>query len=249
VLETWRKLFAEGTEIGSIDALTRGLDPRLHPEIRLAQGDSQAAEDGDAVASGCFGVPWIVADDEPYFGQDLGADRPIAMPCLCSCLAMATAAGRSSACDFRPSHLPSRLRMRSRASRSLATVVALSNCATAPSTWRTRVAIGVSSWAFDLMQLDGDDLRRVALEDRKRRLGYLIERAEIAAFCHSEPFDDGERLLAECDRRGLEGVVAKHKSGIYRSGRSTGWIKVKCPAWREANRGRGEPFGEGRFPT
>jgi 2-hydroxychromene-2-carboxylate isomerase len=75
VLETWRKLFAEGAEIGSIDALTRGLEPRLHPEIRSAQGDSQAAGDleianGDAVASGCFGVPWIVADDEPYFGQD-----------------------------------------------------------------------------------------------------------------------------------------------------------------------------------
>ena len=75
VLETWRKLFAQGGEIGSIDALTRGLDPPLHPEIRSAQGDSRAAEDleianRDAVASGCFGVPWIVADDEPYFGQD-----------------------------------------------------------------------------------------------------------------------------------------------------------------------------------
>jgi 2-hydroxychromene-2-carboxylate isomerase len=75
VLETWRKLFVEGAEIGSIDALTRGLDPRLHSEIQSAQGDTQAAEDlgianRDAVASGCFGVPWIVADDEAYFGQD-----------------------------------------------------------------------------------------------------------------------------------------------------------------------------------
>ncbi len=75
VLETWRKLFAEGAEIGSIDVLTLGLDPRLHSEIQSAQGDSQAAEDlaianGDAIASGCFGVPWIVADNEAYFGQD-----------------------------------------------------------------------------------------------------------------------------------------------------------------------------------
>jgi 2-hydroxychromene-2-carboxylate isomerase len=75
VLETWRKLFVEGAEIGSIDALTRGLDPRLHSEIQSAQGDTQVAEDlgianRDAVASGCFGVPWIVADDEAYFGQD-----------------------------------------------------------------------------------------------------------------------------------------------------------------------------------
>jgi 2-hydroxychromene-2-carboxylate isomerase len=75
VLQTWRKLFAEGGEIGSIDALTRGLDPRLHCEIQSAQQDTQAADDleianRDAVASGCFGVPWIVADDEAYFGQD-----------------------------------------------------------------------------------------------------------------------------------------------------------------------------------
>ena len=75
VLETWRKLFAEGAEIGSIDALARGLDPRLSAEIQSAQGDTQAAADlesanRDAVGSGCFGVPWIMADGEPYFGQD-----------------------------------------------------------------------------------------------------------------------------------------------------------------------------------
>ena len=80
----------------------------------------------------------------------------------------------------------------------------------------------------------------MALADRKRRLGHLVERAGIERLRHSEAFADGERLLAECDERGLEGVVAKHKNGIYRSGRSTGWIKVKCPAWREAK------FGEGR---
>jgi hypothetical protein len=99
-------------------------------------------------------------------------------------------------------------------------------------------------WAFDLMQLNGDDLRRVASEDRKRRLGHLIERAGIPHVRRSEPFEDGERLLAECDKRALEGVVAKHKASIYRSGRSTGWIKVKCPAWREASRNRGALFGE-----
>jgi 2-hydroxychromene-2-carboxylate isomerase len=75
VLAVWRKLFAEGADIGSIEELMGGLDPRLQPEIQSARGDSQAAEDlemanRDAVASGCFGVPWIVADNEAYFGQD-----------------------------------------------------------------------------------------------------------------------------------------------------------------------------------
>jgi bifunctional non-homologous end joining protein LigD len=78
------------------------------------------------------------------------------------------------------------------------------------------------------MQLK-NDLRAVSLTDRKRRLGHLIGRAGVERPHHSEAITDGARLLAECAKRGLEGVVAKHKNGIYRSGRSTSWIKVKCP--------------------
>ena len=68
----------------------------------------------------------------------------------------------------------------------------------------------------------------------------------LGRLLHSETFEDGGRLLEECGARGLEGVVAKHRASIYRSGRSTSWVKVKCPAWREANRNRGELFGEAR---
>jgi len=75
VLAVWRKVFVEGGDIGSAEALTSSLEPTLQSEIRAAQDDSLAAEDlatanHDAVASGCFGVPWIVADGESYFGQD-----------------------------------------------------------------------------------------------------------------------------------------------------------------------------------
>jgi bifunctional non-homologous end joining protein LigD len=101
-------------------------------------------------------------------------------------------------------------------------------------------------WAFDLMHLNGHGLRAIHLEDRKRRLGHLVGRAAIDRLLHSETFEDGHRLLEECGARGLEGVVAKHKASIYRSGRSTSWVKVKCPAWKEANRNRGELFGEAR---
>jgi len=99
-------------------------------------------------------------------------------------------------------------------------------------------------WAFDLMHHNGNDLRTIHLEDRKRRLAHLIERARIAQLLHSETFEDGGRLLEECGARGLEGVLAKQRASIYRSGRSTSWVKVKCPAWREANRNRGKLFGE-----
>jgi 2-hydroxychromene-2-carboxylate isomerase len=75
LLKVWRKLFAEGADIGSSEVLACCLDPHLHPEIKLAQSDTQATGDlesanRDAIALGCFGVPWIVADDETYFGQD-----------------------------------------------------------------------------------------------------------------------------------------------------------------------------------
>jgi len=68
VSEFWRKLFAEGADIGSSEVLACCLDPNLHPEIELAQSDTEATGDlesanRDAIALGCFGVPWIVADD------------------------------------------------------------------------------------------------------------------------------------------------------------------------------------------
>jgi bifunctional non-homologous end joining protein LigD len=105
-----------------------------------------------------------------------------------------------------------------------------------------RVEDDLFLWGFDLMQLNGTDLRIVALDDRKRRLGHLIERSAIGRLLLSEASTDGERLFAECAKRGLEGVVAKHGGSVYRSERSTSWVKVKCPAWREANRDRHELF-------
>jgi bifunctional non-homologous end joining protein LigD len=107
---------------------------------------------------------------------------------------------------------------------------------------RRRIEDDLLLWGFDLMQLNGTDLRIVALDDRKRRLGHLIEHSAIGRLLLSEAFTDGEGLFAECAKRALEGVVAKHGGSVYRSGRSTSWVKVKCPAWRAANRDRHDLF-------
>ena len=55
--------------------------------------------------------------------------------------------------------------------------------------------------ALRLMAQNGKDLRAVALEDRKRRLAHLVDRTQIAQLLHSETFEAGDRLLAECDAR------------------------------------------------
>jgi bifunctional non-homologous end joining protein LigD len=94
-----------------------------------------------------------------------------------------------------------------------------------------RIEDDFALWGFDLMLLNGDDLRIVSLLDRKRRVGHLIERAGAGSLHYSEPFTNGLGLFAECEERGLEGVIAKHINSIYRSGPSSAWIKVKCPTW------------------
>jgi bifunctional non-homologous end joining protein LigD len=107
-----------------------------------------------------------------------------------------------------------------------------------------RIEDNLVMWAFDLMQLDGNDLRIVSLLDRKRRLGHLVQRANIDLLHYSEPFTDGSALLAECETRGLEGVIGKHINSVYRSGPSTSWIKVKCTAWREGEQESRELFNQ-----
>jgi bifunctional non-homologous end joining protein LigD len=97
-------------------------------------------------------------------------------------------------------------------------------------------------WAFDLMMLDGEDLRLTPYLARKAELAALVKRSRIGCLYHSDYFVDGEKLLAECDRRGLEGIVSKRRDSLYRSGKSFAWIKTKCLRWREANRHRHELF-------
>ena len=97
------------------------------------------------------------------------------------------------------------------------------------------------AWAFDLLELNGKDQRPQALSVRRAKLAKLLERLDNSFVRFSEGFGDGERLLAECERLGLEGIVSKRLDQPYRSIRPD-WIKVKTKAWREANRNRRELF-------
>jgi bifunctional non-homologous end joining protein LigD len=97
-------------------------------------------------------------------------------------------------------------------------------------------------WAFDLLHLNGRDLRHRPLMERKGRLQALLDRAPSPAILPSKGFTDPLRLLAEGEKRKLEGTVSKRIDASYRYGDRTDGIKVKSQSWREANKDRWRLF-------
>jgi bifunctional non-homologous end joining protein LigD len=100
-------------------------------------------------------------------------------------------------------------------------------------------------YAFDLLELQGRDLRDQPLVQRRARLQALLRRTKCELLRFSESVPDADTLLAECSRRGLEGIVAKRKDAPYRSGTRSGWIKVKTSEWKAANQYRAKLFEKG----
>ncbi len=100
--------------------------------------------------------------------------------------------------------------------------------------------------AFDLLYLNGYDLRDVPLSDRQRLLRSVVRTGAQVRL--SECFSgSGERVLRAARDHGLEGVVAKRLDSRYESGRSRCWIKVKFATQQEFvicgfTLGRRKPF-------
>jgi bifunctional non-homologous end joining protein LigD len=90
-------------------------------------------------------------------------------------------------------------------------------------------------YAFDLLHLDGRDLRDLPLRDRKATLDALLQRSKRDDRIRlSEHFAaDGAVVFAHACRLKLEGVVSKMADAPYRSGRGQAWIKAKCTANQE----------------
>ena len=76
-------------------------------------------------------------------------------------------------------------------------------------------------YAFDLLELDGEDLRALLLGDRKKRLARLLARWRTAIVLSQHTANDGAAIFRQACRMGLEGIVSKRLSSPYRSGRST----------------------------
>ncbi|MEZ5788297.1 MAG: DNA ligase D [Xanthobacteraceae bacterium] len=89
-------------------------------------------------------------------------------------------------------------------------------------------------YAFDLLQLDGRDLRGEPLTARKSALAALLAKNRNPVLRLSEHLSEsGPLVFAHACRIGLEGIVSKRADSPYRSGRSRDWIKSKCFARQE----------------
>lgn len=84
-------------------------------------------------------------------------------------------------------------------------------------------------FAFDLLWLNGVDLRALPFRERRARLLALLEEIESPLVRFSADFnEDLKSLLASARKLQLEGIMGKRVDAPYRSGRSTDWIKLKC---------------------
>jgi bifunctional non-homologous end joining protein LigD len=85
---------------------------------------------------------------------------------------------------------------------------------------------------FDLLYLDGYDLRQAALLERKRILASILEPCPVLRY--SEHFAGSGREILEASRRqGLEGIMAKRADSRYEPRRSRDWLKIKIVSQQE----------------
>jgi ATP-dependent DNA ligase len=82
-------------------------------------------------------------------------------------------------------------------------------------------------YAFDLIELHGDDLRRDPLEGRKATLEMIPAKAGVGIRFNEHMEGDGETVFRHACKLGLEGIVSKRKNSAYHSGRSPDWLKMK----------------------
>jgi bifunctional non-homologous end joining protein LigD len=102
-------------------------------------------------------------------------------------------------------------------------------------------------YAFDLLNLDGEDLTGLPLIGRKERLGKLLEGSEGPIHYSDHIVGKGEALFEKFCGAGLEGVISKRVDAPYVGSRAGTWLKTKCikrqefviVGWTSSDKGRG----------
>jgi bifunctional non-homologous end joining protein LigD len=114
---------------------------------------------------------------------------------------------------------------------------------------RKNTGLPIQFYAFDLLYLDGYDLMRVDLEQRKQLLESILKKGPAVAYSEHH-LADGKALYEAAARVGLEGIVAKRRRSSYHQKRTREWLKVKITRRQECviggytePRGSREHFG------
>jgi bifunctional non-homologous end joining protein LigD len=104
-------------------------------------------------------------------------------------------------------------------------------------------------YAFDLIELDGDDLRREPIERRKVLLMRLLAKAPVGLKINDHIVEPGDVVFRHACQLGFEGIVSKRLGLPYRSGRSRHWIKSKNPEHPAMKRETEEDWGRRLRPS
>jgi bifunctional non-homologous end joining protein LigD len=97
--------------------------------------------------------------------------------------------------------------------------------------------------AFDLLELDGRDLRREPIEKRKALLAKLLKEPQTSIVLNEVYEEVGAVVYREACKLGCEGIVSKRLGSPYRRGRSPLWVKVKNPNAPAVKREAEEDWG------
>ncbi|MBS2015871.1 MAG: DNA ligase D [Deltaproteobacteria bacterium] len=88
-------------------------------------------------------------------------------------------------------------------------------------------------FVFDLLHLDGEDLRALPLVARKDKLRTILAGEKPPLMMGGHVSDDGEAFFDQACKLGLEGIIAKRANAPYTSKRTKDWVKVKCQLRQE----------------
>src|SRR6516162_4093584 len=97
--------------------------------------------------------------------------------------------------------------------------------------------------AFDLLQIDGRDLRDEPIETRKAELARLLDGCRPGLVLNAVFHDPGPVVFEHACKLGCEGIVSKRRGSRYARGRSSNWLKVKNPDAPAVRREREEAWG------
>jgi bifunctional non-homologous end joining protein LigD len=101
-------------------------------------------------------------------------------------------------------------------------------------------------YVFDLIEVNGDDLRRDPLQVRKATLASIVGKARPGIRFNEHIKGDGPTVFAHACKMG-EAIVSKRKDSSYRSGRSPDWLKMKHPDAAAVKREAEEDWGKKKW--